>query len=617
MLKQILICLVIIGCTHYGYSQIPGSWTFNPNAYNYSMTVTTYIDQDCSELTDPNNAVAAFFGGQCRGFAYTNIDGNGRKFAFLTVFSNQASGESMQIRFYNAASGTELPALDGVTFLSNATIGDVDSPFVTTTNHRPTGVSVDNLVVQENTPIGGYIGTVSGMDSDNFQTLTYSLPSGSLDNGSFLISGTDLQLNTVLNYALQGTYDISIEVNDGQGCTYMDTLLVLVDDNAFPPVAENDTFTVNEDTVLSADVLLNDSDYDNDIDTTSLQVITAPLHGTAVVSNGVIIYTPDANYFGGDTLTYSLCDYTNTGALCDTATVFINVISVPDAPVAANDTVTTPEETLVSIAVLSNDTDVENDIDPGSVMILAGPSNGTATITNGVIEYTPDTGFVGQDTIIYQVCDLSVPASLCDAASVFIEVTQVPDMPQDIVIDTLSVTEANEAFMLVSHIQTIDSDLPNDSFVYTLVAGTNDSDNGQFSISDDQLIINTQTNYEIKNVYHIRLRSTDSFGLSLEKAFDIHIIDIPGNEIPLPAATYISNNGDGKNDFFRIENVVIYSDFTLSVFDQFGKEIYRAESGYNNEFDGKFNGEPLPAGAYYYVFKSPTVTYKGNITIVN
>lgn len=617
MLKKIIFSLALLGCIQFGYGQVPGTWTYNPNAFNYSMTVTTYIDQDCNELNDAGNAVAAFFGGQCRGYAYTNVDGNGKKYAFLTVYSNQASGENIQIRFFNATSGMEITALDGVSFLSNSTVGNISDPFVTTTNHRPTAVNVDNLVVQENTPIGGYIGTISGTDIDGFQTLTYSLPSGSLDNGSFQVTADDLELNTVLNYALQNVYNISIEVNDGQGCTFLDTLQVLVDDNAFPPVAVNDTLSVNEDDTLSAFVLINDSDYDNDIDTTSLQVTTAPLHGTTSVLNGVITYIPDANYFGPDTLVYSICDYTNTGALCDTALVYIDVISVPDPPVAYNDTVSTPEETLISIAILANDTDVENDIDPQSVLIIGGPNHGTTDVTNGVIDYTPNTSYVGLDTIVYQVCDLSVPTSLCDTAVVIINVTQVPDAPEDIVIDTLSILEDNDLFTLVSHIYTADTDLPNDSFTYELVSGNNDSDNGQFSIDGNELIINTKTIYEIKNVYHIRVRSTDSYGLSIEKTFNINVIDIEGNEIPLPASTYISNNSDGKNDFFSIENVFIYDEFSLSVFDQFGKEIYYVPAYYNNEFDGKINGEPLPSGAYYYVFKSPTVTYKGNITIVN
>lgn len=617
MFRKILLSLAIIGYVFIGHSQLPSSWTYNANAFNYSMTVTTYIDYDCNELADVNNAVAAFVGNQCRGYAYTNVDASGRKLAFITVYSNQATGENVQFRFYNAATSMEVATLDGVTFTSNAVVGNIGNPFVTTTNHRPSALTVSNLVVQESTTIGGFIGTIIGTDQDAFQTLTYSLPAGSLENGSFQVTGSDLELNTVLNFALQNSYQIAIEVNDGQGCNLIDTFTVTVDDNAFPPVAVDDTVSVLEDDTLAIHVLLNDTDYDNDIDTNSVQVYVLPLHGTATASNGVITYIPTANYFGQDTLTYVVCDLTNTGAMCDTALVFIDVISVPDPPVAVMDTVSTLEETLLNIAVLANDTDVENDINPSSVTVLSGPMYGTVTVVNGVINYQPNSSYVGMDTLMYEVCDLSVPSPLCDTAMVVITVIQVPDTPEDIIIDTLTVTEDNEPMFLVSHIYTVDTDLPNDSFTYELIAGTNDEDNAQFTINGNELIINNKTIYDIKSVYHIRVRSTDQYGLSIEKAFDIQVVDIVGNKIPLPASTYISPNNDGKNDFLTIENVVIYGDFALSIFDQFGKEIYRVNENYNNEFDGRINGEPLPSGAYYYVFKSATVTYSGNVTIVH
>lgn len=615
MIQKLILLVIGIGYACIGHSQLPSSWIINPNAFNYSMTVTSYIDYDCNELSDPTNAVGAFVGNQCRGFAYTNVDAIGRKLAYVTVYSNQAVGETVEMRFFNAATNTEVITIDGFTFLSDQIIGSIATPFVSTTNHRPTGILVSNLVVQENTPVGGTIGTITGIDQDAFQTLTYSLPASSLENSNFSVSGNQLLLNTVLNFAVQNNYQISLEVNDGQGCNYIDTFQVVVDNNAFPPVAINDTVSVAEDDSIAISVLLNDSDYDNNIDTSSVQVITQPINGTVTVLNGVLTYIPNPNYFGLDSMVYSVCDLTNTGVLCDTALVYINVIAVPDPPVAVSDTVSTLEETLIAIAVLSNDTDVENDIDPASVQIISGPFNGTVTITSGVVNYTPANSFVGVDTLIYTICDLTVPSPLCDTAMVYITVIQVPDTPTDILIDTLSIYEDNEPNFLVSHIQTVDSDLPNDGFTYELVAGLNDND--QFTINNDELIINSKTIYDIKNLYRIRVRTTDQYGLSFEKPFDIQIIDIVGNSIPLPAATYISTNGDGKNDFFVVENVVIYNELSLSIFDQFGKEVFHVNSGYNNEFDGKLNGEPLPSGAYYYVFKSDKVTYKGNITIVN
>ncbi len=122
---------------------------------------------------------------------------------------------------------------------------------------------------------------------------------------------------------------------------------------------------------------------------------------------------------------------------------------------------------------------------------------------------------------------------------------------------------------------------------------------------------------DVKSTYNFRIRSTDLEGLSVEKAFVLEVQDIIGNSIPLPSTNYISPNDDGKNDFWKVDNVEIYVDFELKIFDQFGQIIFRTPSNYNNEFDGKYNGNPLPTGNYYYIFQKGQKQFKGNITIVN
>ena len=188
--------------------------------------------------------------------------------------------------------------------------------------------------------------------------------------------------------------------------------------------------------------------------------------------------------------------------------------------------------------------------------------------------------------------------------------------PSDIIIDTLSVLEDNEPNIQISTIKTVDLDNP-ETFTYTLVSGAGSSDNGQFSITSNRLFILTKTNYDVKTTYSIRVKTTDAAGASFEKAFEVKVIDILGNAIPLPSTNFISPNGDGKNDNWKIDNVEIYKEYALKIFDQYGQVIYEVPSNYNNEFDGKYNGNALPTGNYYYLFKNDTHIFKGNITIVN
>ena len=98
-----------------------------------------------------------------------------------------------------------------------------------------------------------------------------------------------------------------------------------------PPVAVADSYSVNEDSVLSppsTGVLANDTDADGD--TLTAELIKEPEHGTLVLeSDGTFTYTPGTNYSGSDNFTYRAKD----GNLkSETATVTISVRAVNDPP---------------------------------------------------------------------------------------------------------------------------------------------------------------------------------------------------------------------------------------------------------------------------------------------
>ncbi len=86
----------------------------------------------------------------------------------------------------------------------------------------------------------------------------------------------------------------------------------------------------------------------------------------------------------------------------------------------------------------------------------------------------------------------------------------------------------------------------------------------------------------------------------------------------LPVNNYMSPNGDGINDNFTIDDVISYSDFSLSVFNSFGIEVFYKDKNYNNEWDGKFNGKIVETGTYYYLLKNKETgkSFSGTINIV-
>ena len=98
----------------------------------------------------------------------------------------------------------------------------------------------------------------------------------------------------------------------------------------------------------------------------------------------------------------------------------IEVFAQNRPPVAEDDSVITPENTSVTINVVSNDSDPEEALDLSSITITTPPGQGGAVSHgDGTVIYTPNTDFVGSDSFVYQICDDS---ALCDTATVDVEV---------------------------------------------------------------------------------------------------------------------------------------------------------------------------------------------------
>ena len=72
----------------------------------------------------------------------------------------------------------------------------------------------------------------------------------------------------------------------------------------------------------------------------------------------------------------------------------------------------------------------------------------------------------------------------------------------------------------------------------------------------------------------------------------------------LPSSDYLSPNGDGINDYWKVANVELYNDYSLTIFNDHGEEVYAIDNNYANDWDGTYQGDALPSGTYYYLLKN-------------
>lgn len=120
-------------------------------------------------------------------------------------------------------------------------------------------------------------------------------------------------------------------------------------------------------------------------------------------------------------------------------------------------------------------------------------------------------------------------------------------------------------------------------------------------------------NYTVTQVVY------DSYGCSDTARQVVKITNVTG-EINALIPNAISPNGDGRNDYWRLDFIPsFYPQATIDIYDRWGVKVY-SSVGYTGVWDGSYNGHELPAASYYYVIdlkdaKHPE-PYKGAVLLL-
>jgi VCBS repeat-containing protein len=364
-------------------------------------------------------------------------------------------------------------AYDGNEYSNEATVTiTIDSV------NDPPVANDDDYETEEDTPLivqaPGILTNDTDPENDLLSAVLFDgVTKGTLtfySNGSFIYTPNS-------NY--YGSDSFTYKAYDGAIVSNTATVYLTITQVNDPPVANDDDYSVNEDTTLTVSapgVLLNDTDIEDD-DLTAV-LITDVSHGTlSLSSNGGFIYSPDDDYSGTDTFTYQAYD---GNSYSNTATVTITIIGTNDPPVANDDYYTTEEDTTLIIpepGILANDTDLEND--PLSSVLVGGVSHGNLIFYgNGSFKYTPSDGFVGSDSFTYRAFDGIVVSNI---ATVYLTITPVNDPPvaND---DDYSVNEDTTLNVATPGVLANDTDPENDDLTADLV---DDVSHGTLSLNSD------------------------------------------------------------------------------------------------------------------------------------
>lgn len=257
------------------------------------------------------------------------------------------------------------------------------------------------------------------------------------------------------------------------------------------PRAVVDAITTSEDTSATVDVV---SGTDPDIaagDVVTVLEVTQPAHGTVTVDGGMLTYTPDPDFHGTDSFTYTISDEgspANVKGLrglvdlllgrdprnTDTMTVTVTVAQVDDDPVAVDDAATLNEDSAATaIEVLGNDSDPDEGLLTVTGVGTAG--NGTVSLEDGVISYAPNPDFSGTDSFTYTI---SAADGDTATATVVVTVEPVNDDPEA-VDDAVTVDQDSGATAI--DVLSNDTDVDGDELTVT---GVGTAANGTVALTD-------------------------------------------------------------------------------------------------------------------------------------
>lgn len=419
-----------------------------------------------------------------------------------------------------------------VSFIYSVSDGaDSDTAMVTITispvNDIPV-IGADTFSLLEDEEL---IGNLAINDSDvETNPMNYTLVTTPVSGTFLLNSDGTFVYTTEANFF--GMIYIEYEYTDGDGATGTAQVTIEVLAVNDQPVANNASYTTEEDQSVSGSL----ADWVTDVEDDALQFVitTNPFRGVlAMQSNGAFVYTPDPNYSGTDTFSYSVLDG-NGGQ--SHAVVTIVLTSVNDAPVVGDELLSVLMNGDGMIDVAANDIDVD-DGDVLTYALMNPPMHGLGVITSdGVLSYTPNENYAGTDAFTYLVCDGDGACAEGEVSILVVENNQVPELQNDQI-------EFSEDDMVSVDLSSNDSDAEGQPLVYTLQ--DNGGLNGAVLESSGLLFITPPPHWY--GEYTLSYQACDPFGACATATVAVTITAI--NDEPIVSNGETSMEEDGVLEF--------------------------------------------------------------------
>jgi len=294
------------------------------------------------------------------------------------------------------------------------------------------------------------------------------------------------------------------------------------------------------------------------------------------VSGATYTYSPNANYNGTDSFTFTASDGTETS---NTATVSITINAVNDAPgIVLPDAFDFSEDGLFAVDF----TPYFNDIDSDTSLVLTAAGNVyiNVAIDTFSVTFTADSNWNGFEDIVFTIDDQDL--RFTDSDTVRVSVLAVNDAPVITALDSVTITEDSFA-----EVNLVASDVDGDSL--TFIASSTDT-SVTVTVSIDTLILTPEADWTGSSA--ITVFVTDG---SLSDTTSFVLTVTPINDAPMASETTISLDEDTTYTGTLFGTDVDEDDMTFAIL--------------TNPVNGTISLNDTSTGAYTY---SPNEDFNGS-----
>ena len=472
-------------------------------------------------------------------------------------------GDTLPIDASNWAGATYSWAPGGQTTAAiNATTPDL---YIVTIDDGNGCIYTDSLDLAVDFPPALSI-TVSDTLECEGAPISFTVTPGGLPDYNFFLNGNSQQAGTGTDYTittLQNGDNISVTGTTQFGCTTSANSPVAV------TILPRPTGTVLVDSVC---------------DGTPSTFTVSPQNATSVTWAGGGGFSGNTNtvvyqFVGPATYPYTVT--LDQSGQCDTTIAGIAVVNpIPFPPVA-------PE-----LIACTGDNPIMNATGGGTVEWFDSPTGGNVVNVGNDFNFTNVTPATN-DSFWVQQTELGC---VSPRTQTFIEVLDIP------VADFISDPDT-----------TIILNIPNSTIQFVNLSTSANSYEWDFGDGSTSSAPSPSHNYDQEGLFYVTLIAFINAGcVDTIQYGPYEIVDF--DEFHAPNA--FTPNGDGDNDTWVIDDLYFYPDNTLMVFNRWGKTVFEVQ-GYQNNWDGTWNGKPLPEGTYYYVIDlgEGFQTVKGFVTL--